>query len=99
MNLIGRTAGIVALSALLTGCGAIGGGCSGIEMDTQLGRFGQTDVTLRNTSDEPKLVTLAVVDQDGAEIHSQTMHVGPRDFTETDAGTMSEDLRIDISCE
>ncbi|MEL7729857.1 hypothetical protein AAG612_09985 [Citromicrobium bathyomarinum] len=96
----GRTGGLVVAMTLLSSCGgAMGGGCSGIEMDTQVARFGNTDVTIRNTSDEPKLVTLAVVDGEGVDIHSETFRVDSKDIKKANAGTLSDDLQIDIRCE
>lgn len=103
MNLLGRTAGIVAVSALLTGCDAIGGGCSGVEMQTEYNDlFSQLEVTVRNTSDEPKLVTLAIVDSDGSEINSQTLRVDTKDIAETAVGNLRNrddgDVQL-VSCE
>lgn len=90
----------LALSAWLTGCGALGSGCSGVEMNTQPGMFGQTEIILRNTSDEPKLVTLAIVDEEGEEISTQTMRVDSKDIAETAVGNMRDGVSIEMaSCE
>lgn len=103
MNLLGRTAGIVAVSVLLTGCDAIGGGCSGVEMETEYDDYlDRLDVTIRNTSGEPKLVALASVGSDGSEINSQTIRVDAKDIAETAVGNMRsrgvEDVQL-ASCE
>lgn len=105
MRIIGRIGCAIAVSAMLTGCGgAIGGGCSAVEMETKL-RPGfpsnSLDVTLVNTSAEPKLVTLAIVDGDGSEINSQTMRVDAKGVAETSvAGRMREGVEIElVSCE
>jgi len=99
MRNFGRFGCVIAVSAFLTGCGAVGGRCSSVEMDTQVERFGNTNVTLRNTSGEPKLVTLAVVmKSDGAEIHSETVRVDAKDVAQANVGTMDDELRLDMSC-
>lgn len=104
MRNIGRMGCAIAVSAMLTGCGgAIGGGCSGVEMQTEYNDlFSQLEVTIRNTSDEPKLVTLAIVDSDGSEINSQTLRVDTKDIAETAVGNLRNredgDVQL-VSCE
>ncbi|MBD2841406.1 hypothetical protein [Erythrobacter rubeus] len=69
-------------------------------MRTEPGRFGQTSVVVRNTSDEPKLVNLAIIDSDGSEINSQSMRVDSKDVVETAVGNMREGVSIEMtSCE
>lgn len=101
MDFLKRGASVFTVSALLTGCGgAIGGGCSGVEMDSKPGMFGQTEISVRNTSDEPKLVTLAIVDSDGTEINSETMRVDAKDIGETAVGNMREGMEVElVGCE
>ncbi|WP_123639980.1 hypothetical protein [Tsuneonella flava] len=71
----------------LASCGALSDGCSDVEMTTQPGMFDQTEISVRNTADEPKLVTLAIIDSDGSEINSETMRVASKDIVETAAGS------------
>tara|TARA_R110000824_G_scaffold27803_6_gene94012 strand:+ start:3810 stop:4055 length:246 start_codon:yes stop_codon:yes gene_type:complete len=80
----------------------IGGGCSGVELTTTPNRYSGTmmDVTIRNTSDEPKLVTTAIIDSDGSEINSKAMRVDAKDIVETSVGNMRDGVKIElVSCE
>lgn len=100
IDLLLRMTGVAVVSSLLAGCGAMGGQCSGVEMETGPGMLGQTEVTVRNTSAEPKLVTLAIVDSDGSEINSQTMRVDAKDIEETAVGNMRDGVEIKLTkCE
>jgi len=98
---IGRIGCAIAVSAMLTGCGETGAGCSGVDMSTEYNDlFSSSDVTVRNTSDEPKLVTLAIVDSDGSDINSQTMRVDAKDIAKTSVGNMRDGVNIElVSCE
>lgn len=101
MKNFGRIGCAISVSAILTGCGALERGCSGIDMNTKYNDlFSSSDVTVRNTSDEPKLVTLAIIDSDGSEINSQTMRVDAKDVAETSVGNMRDGVEIKlVSCE
>ncbi|WP_417623122.1 hypothetical protein [Parasphingorhabdus sp.] len=92
---------ILGLPIFLASCGSITGGCSGIEFDAKRNDvFDLIDVSIRNTTDEPKLVTIAAIGSDGEEIKRNTMRVNAKDIAETKVVNMKEGRTVDlIECE
>tara|TARA_R100001244_G_scaffold71741_3_gene58059 strand:- start:13019 stop:13333 length:315 start_codon:yes stop_codon:yes gene_type:complete len=100
LNSAMRSAAVM-MSAFLASCGAVGGnGCSGIEMVTDYNDlYGSVDVTLRNTTSEPKLLTVALVGSDGKELKSNSLRVDAKDIADTRVSNMRsrEDIEIELT--
>lgn len=69
MRNYGRLVCLSALSAMLTGCGVIGGGgCSAVELDVlvERGMFANNvSARIENNSDDERRVTISAADPDG----------------------------------
>lgn len=64
------------LSIGLAGCGGLGGGCPGVEVTQQYDDFyDMIEVTLVNETNEPRLVTLSSIGEDGSEVSSNPVRV------------------------
>lgn len=92
--------GGVAATVLLAGCGGGGAkGCSGVTLETeQNDLFGTIDATITNKTNEPKLVTVAIVN-DGERGKENTMRVDAKDVAETSVGNMTKSVRERTSLE
>ena len=92
--------GLLAATIVLAGCGGGGAkGCSGVTLETeQNGLYGTLDATIKNTSNEPKLVTVAIV-TDGERGKESTMRVDAKGIAETSVGNMTKQVRERTSLE
>lgn len=71
-----------------------------MELSTEPSRFGRTSVTVRNTSNEAKLVTLAIVDSGGSELQSLPVRVDSKDIFQRDLIGVQDGASIEmIECE
>ena len=62
MKALRWSSGLIAATALLAGCGGGAKGCSGVTLETEQNEmFGRIDATITNKTNEPKLVTVAIV--------------------------------------
>jgi hypothetical protein len=82
MILKARNIVALALAVGLSGCGGLGGACSGVELSLEESER-SLDAFIRNTSDEAKLVTMTIIKADGEEGDSQTVRIEAGDFFET----------------
>ena len=101
MKALRWSSGLIAATALLAGCGAGGGakGCSGVTLETEQNEmFGRIDATITNKTNEPKLVTVAIV-SDGERGKENTMRVDAKDVAETSVGNMTKSVRERTSLE
>lgn len=89
-----KCSAILLLAASLSACGGAAGGCSGIELETRPYRgTGTFDFAVRNTSDEPKLVTVGFTRGGSSQTTENSFRVDAKDVEERSVGPMRQEAR------
>ena len=65
----------------VSGCGQSASGCGNVDLTTEY-RFWHDDTlaTIKNNSNDPKIVTLLMIDEDGREVDDRPINVGAKGF-------------------
>lgn len=101
MRKIRNVGATVIATSLLAACGQMGGTCSGVELNTEYNpNYRSAKITLKNLSDEPKLVTVTVFRPDGSPSTSNTIRLVAKDIVSSVISSVTEEHKIEIaSCE
>lgn len=85
---------ILLSAASLSACSGAAGGCSGVELETRPYRgTGTFDFSVRNTSDEPKLVTVGFTPGGSDRMTENSFRVDAKDIADRSVGPMRQEAR------